>query len=287
MAYVALKQYHSNSVPGFVQGMDASSIYDVDSYPRFALGTGFKRQDGNIYRYASFATGTTTCTQGLLVSQTVANTCMASTDALVAAPVVALQMSDEASGTYAGAIGSRYFYFVLASTVIDQFAGGYVTITKDTGVGYCYRIKRNTAAATVNGTANMVLVELYEPLVVALSITSDISITGSLYNDLVPALYTTDHIIIGVTCANFATATTTAPKFGWVCTHGHCVCLTDGTVANGDAIQPSIVAAGAFSTYAVGTTSNASTGLFGAQMIGYAVDKAADTCYSSIFLIIE
>jgi len=287
MAYVALKQYHSNSIPGFLQGMSESIIYEVDSVAKFALGSGFKRADGNVYRYASFATSAVGA--GLLVGPTVANTCMVSTDALVAAPVAALQMGDEKDGIYPGAITSKYFYFVLASTVIDQFAGGYVTITKDTGVGYCYRIKRNTASATVNGTANMVLVELYEPLVVALSITSDISITGSLYNDLVAALVTTDHIVVGVTQAVMTGATTTTPRFGWICTHGLCTCLQDGTVANGDAIQPSIVAAGAFSTFGVGTTANNGAGgaLFGSPLIGFAVDKSADTQHGTIFLRLE
>jgi hypothetical protein len=285
MAYVALKQYHSNSIPGFVQGIDESTIRDTDTVAKFALGTGFKRSDGNVYRYASFGTGAPTA--GLLVSQTVANTCKASTNALVIAPVASMQMDGETPGLYAGAKGSRYVWFTLASIVVGAFAGGYLTITKDTGVGYSYRIKGSTASATQAGNANIVILELYEPLQVALDNTSDISVTGCLHNDLVAALYTTDHIIVGVTQASMAAATTAIPLFGWICTHGVCTCLTDGTVANGDLIQPSVVAAGAFSTFAVGTTSNASGALFSAQQIGYCIDKAADTNHSTIFLTIE
>jgi hypothetical protein len=285
MAFVAIPQYHSNSIPGILQALGEKTIYDVDTSAKFALGAGFRRSDGNLYRYCSFATGAPTA--GLLVSQTVANTCMASTNALITAPVAAMQMGGDPTGTYAGAIGSRYVWFVLASIVKDAFAGGYVTFTKDTGVGYCYRIKGSTASATLNGTASTIILELYEPLQVAVDHTTDMSITGCLHNDLVAALQTTDHIIVGVTQATFAAATTSSPRFGWVCTHGICACLTDGTVANGDAIQASILVAGAFSTMGVGTTSNASGALFGMPIIGFAVDKAADTAYSSIFLTID
>ena len=285
MAYVAFRHYTSNSIPGILKGLGETTIADVDTYPKFAIGAGFQRQDGNFYRYCSFATGAPT--QGLLVSQTVANTCSASTDALIIAPLATMQMSDDMPGTYAGAIGSRYVWFVLASTIIDQFAGGYITMTKDTGVGYCYRIKKNTASATINGTASTVILELYDPLQVAVDHTTDMSITGCLHNDLVSALDTTNHIIVGVTQADFTGATTAAPKFGWICTHGVTACLQDGTVANGDMIQPSIAVAGAFSTYGVGTTSNASIALFGSQIIGYCIDQSADTQHASIFLTIE
>jgi hypothetical protein len=287
MAFTAMKEYYSNAVPGWLQGIDESTIYDVDTLPKFAIGSGFKRADGNIYRYSSFATGTTGCTQGILVSQTVANTCMASADALIIAPVVAQQMPDEQPGTYAGAILSRYVWFVLASCVKDQFAGGYVTMTKDTGYGYTYRCKGNTASATLNGTANTVILELYSPLQVAVNHTTDMSITGNIYNDLVSALVTTDHIVAGVTCANFAAATTTTPLFGWICTHGVCTCLQDGTVVNGDMIQPSIKTVGAFCSYGVGTSTNNAAPLFGSQQIGFCIDTAATGNYSTIFLEIE
>lgn len=287
MAFVAIPQYTSNSIPGILHALGEKTIYDVDTSAKFALGAGFRRSDGNLYRYCSFATGAPTA--GLLVSQTVANTCMASTNALIVAPVAAMQMGDDQPGTYAGAIGSRYVWFVLASIVKDAFAGGYVTFTKDTGVGYCYRIKRNTASATLNGTASVIILELYDPLQVAVDHTTDMSITGCLENDLVSALVTTNHIVVGVTQGNFAAATTSAPLFGWVCTYGICCCLQDGTVANGDAIQPSIAVAGAFSVFGVGTTNNDGAGgsLFGSQMIGFAVDQSADTQYASIFLKLE
>lgn len=291
MAFTAIPaEQYNNAVPGLLQGIDASSIYDIDSTPRYAIGTGFKRHDGNIYRYCSFATGTTGITQGVLVSQTVSNTCSLSTDALVIAPVVGLQQATEQNGTYPGMIGSRFVVFTLASTIVNQFAGGYLSANKDTGYGYTYRIKSNTASATVNSNANAVILELYSPLQVALDTATDISVIGCLYNDLVKALVTTNHIIVGVTCANFATATTSAPVYGWICTHGVCTCLTEGTVTNGDMIQPSIKTSGAFCSYGVGTSggdSGAGLVLFGSQPIGFCIDKTATAGYSAIFLSIE
>jgi hypothetical protein len=186
-------------------------------------------------------------------------------------------------------IGSRFVVFTLASTIANQFAGGYLSTNVDTGKGYCYRIKSNTASATIGGNANAVLLELYEPLQVALDITTDISVIGNLYNDLVKALVTTNHIVVGVTVANMATATTTTPVYGWICTHGVCTCLTEGTVTNGDMIQPSIKTSGAFCSYGVGTsTSDANAGgMFGSQQIGFCIDKTANAGYSAIFLQIE
>jgi hypothetical protein len=284
MAYVAINQYPSNASQGLLQGIGEASIYDLDTRPKFAIGTGFKRADGNIYRYASFATEATTV--GKLVGMTVANTFSASTNGLLIAPVAAMQRSDEPNGTYPGSIGSRFLWMTLASTVIDQFAGGYITMTKDTGVGYCYRIKGNTESATLNSNANIVVLELYEPLVLATDLTTDCTVIGSLYNDVIAALCSTNHIIVGVTCRTMTGATTAAPKYGWICTHGVCSCLQDGTVTDGDIIQASLVTAGAFQTMGVGTTNSFSTAA-GQQILGYCLNKSATTQHATIFLQVE
>jgi hypothetical protein len=270
----------NNAVPGVAQGISEASIYDVDTRAKFAIGTGFTRQDGNKYRYGNFITATT---QGKLVSHLRADLDKASTNALIVAPAAAYQQNNETVGLYPGALGSRYIIFTLASTVKDQWQGGYITMTKDTGVGYIYRIKGNTAAATLNSVANLVIIELYEPLQVAVDATTDASITASLYNDLLAGFASAaNNICVGVTCAN-----QTANSYGWICTHGVCACLQDGTVANGDMIQASALTAGAFSTYGVGTTSNGAGILFGGQAIGYCIDQSATTQHATIYLQIE
>lgn len=270
----------NNAVPGLANGIGESSIYDIDARAKFAIGTGFVRADGNRYRYGNFITA---CTQGKLVSHLRADLDKVSTNALLVAPAAAYQQPNETPGLYPGAIGSRYLIYTLASTIKDQFQGGYITMTKDTGVGYSYRIKGNTAAATLNAVANLVIIELYEPLVVAIDTTTDTSVTASLYNDLVAGFASAaNNICVGVTVANM-----TANTYGWICTHGVCACLQDGTVANGDMIQASALTAGAFSTYGVGTTSNGAGILFGGQVIGYAIDQSATTQHATIYLQIE
>lgn len=272
--------YTSNAIQGMLNGIGEASIYDIDKNAKFAVGSAFRRQDGNIYRYGNFITATS---QGKLVSHLRADMDKVSTDALIVAPAAAYQQATEQPGVYPGAIGSRFIVFTLASTVKDQWQGGYITMTKDTGVGYCYRIKGNTAAATLNSTANLVVIELYEPLVVAVDATTDASVTASLYNNLVAGFASAaNNICIGVTVAN-----QTANTYGWICTHGVCACLQDGTVANGDMIQASALTAGAFSTYGVGTTSNGAGILFGGQPIGYCIDQSATTQHATIFLQID
>ena len=268
----------NNAIPGVAQGIGESSIYDVDTRAKFAVGTGFIRADGNKYRYGNFITATT---QGKLVSHLRADLDKASTNALVTAPAVAYQQPNETSGLYPGAKGSRYIIYTLASTIKDQWAGGYITITKDTGVGYSMRIKGNDA--TSDHYSSLVLIELYEPLPIALDTTSDTSITASLYVDLLAGFASAaNNICVGVTVAN-----QTANSYGWICTHGVCACLQDGTVANGDLIQASALTAGAFSTYGVGTTGNAGGILFGGQCIGYCIDQSATTQHATIYLQIE
>jgi hypothetical protein len=268
----------NNAVPGVANGISEASIYDVDTRAKFAIGTGFTRSDGNKYRYANFITATT---QGKLVSHLRADMDKASTDALCVASASTYQMPDETPGIYPGMIGSRYVIYTLASVVKDQWAGGYFTTHKDAGVGYSYRIKGNTAVGTPD--SGNCRIELYEPLVVAVTVATDTSITASLYNNCLAGFGSAaNNIIVGVTQAN-----QTANSYGWICTHGVTACLQDGTVANGDCIQASALTAGAFSTYGVGTTSNGAGILFGAQMIGYCIDQSATTQHATIYLQIE
>jgi len=268
----------NNAVPGMANGISESSIYDIDSRAKFAIGTGFVRADGNRYRYGNFITATT---QGKLVSHLRADMDKVSTDALCVASGVAYQMPDETNGVYPGMIGSRYVIITLASTVKDQFAGGYFSTHKDAGLGYTYRIKGNTVVG-VPDSGNFRL-ELYEPLVVAVTTATDISLTASLYNNLLAGFASAaNNIVVGATIANM-----TANTYGWICTHGVCACLQDGTVANGDMIQASALTAGAFSTYGVGTTSNGAGILFGGQAIGFCIDKSATTQHATIYLQVE
>lgn len=274
--------YNSNSLAAVNTVGGDVDLYQIDATQKFALGTPITRVDGNKYRYANFVTATT---QGKLVSHVVADTDNASTDALVVAPAAAYQQPIEQVGVYPGAIGSRFIVYTLASVVKDQFAGGYLTVNLDTGYGYIYRIKGNTATSSGGvGTGNL-LIELYDKIVVALSATSDTGIVGSLYSDCIVATPATNFVTVGVTMANM-----TANTFGWICTHGVCACLQDGAVTAGDIIQAGITTAGAYQTMGIGTTNSFSTAA-GLNILGYCVQQPATnsgvSSYGTIFLQLE
>lgn len=272
--------YNSNSLAAVNTVGGDIDLYAIDSTQKFALGTPITRVDGNKYRYANFVTATT---QGKLVSHVVADTQHASTDALLVAPAVAYQMPDEQPGLYPGAIGSKYIIMTHASMIKDQFAGGYITMNLDTGYGYIYRIKGNTASN--DPVSGKFRIELYDKLQVAIDATTDSGLVGSLYSDCIEATPGTDYVTVGVTMANM-----TANTFGWICTHGICTCLQDGAVAAGDIIQIGITTAGAYQTMGIGTTNSFST-VAGLNILGYCVQVPATnsgvTSYGTIFLQLE
>jgi hypothetical protein len=277
--------YIANAVPGWLNGINDSAIYDIDARAKFAVGSGFKRSDGNIYRYINSITG-------VAANKLVAHNGyqdVAYATSMVTLGTAGTQQSNETTGVYPSYIGSRYILIALASVVKDMWAGGYITIARGTGLPYCYRIKGNTASATLNSVANSVLIELYEPLqaTLAASTTTYLSIVGSMFNYMELATgtgtaATTSYCAMGVSCA-----TLTANTYGWICTHGVTACLTDGTVTAGCLLQSSPKIAGAVAQYGVGTTSNASNLLFVNQPVGCCIDPAADTYYSTVYLQLE
>lgn len=278
MAYVnGGLTYNTNSIQGWLNGIDEASIFDIDVRPKFAIGSGFKRADGNIYRYSNFigAVG-----QGLLVSHIVADVDTKYSQPPVILGTSATQQGGDPIGTYPSRINSRYVLVTGAGAVKDMYAGGYFSVGRGTGAGYCYRIKGNTAAATVNAVANTVIIELYDQLAVALDASTYVSIIGSLYTDLIACTPGTNYMPIGVTQANM-----TANTFGWVCTSGVTQCLVDGTIAGGDVIQPSVATAGALQAAGVGTTSVAA--LIGQNFCGYCIDPAATTYYGVFHIELE
>ena len=173
--------YSSNSIPSLMSVGGDIDIYGIDANQKYALGTRVTRNDGSIYRYSSFVTATA---RGLLVAHMSTDVDNASTDALLIAPSATYQQASEQSGLYPGAVGSRYVVMTLASVIKDQFAGGYLTTNLDTGYGYVYRIKGNTATGVGTPTATVILIELYDKIQVAIDATTDSTLVGCLYTDL-------------------------------------------------------------------------------------------------------
>ena len=268
MAYVnGGLTYNTNSIQGWLNGIDEASIYDVDVRPKFAIGSGFKRADGNIYRYCNFIG---TATQGVMVSHIVADVDVKYAQPPVIMGTSATQQGGDAIGTYPSRINSRYVLVTGAGAVKDMYAGGYLSVGRGTGAGYSYRIKGNTAAATVNAVANTVIIELYDQLVLALDASTYVSLIGSLYTDLIICTPGTNYLSVGVTQGNM-----TANTFGWVCTHGVTQCLVDGTITAGDVVQPSVATGGALQAAGVGSTDISA--LIGQNFVGYCIDPAATT----------
>jgi hypothetical protein len=274
---VGTNTYFSNAIPGMVNVGADIDIFETNLNPKWAVGTGFSRQDGNRYRYVQSTAGAAV---GLIVSQDISETNNASTDALVTAPVVTYQMADEPNGTYPGALGSRYVIYTLAAVTKNQFAGGYFVVGGDTGYGYIYRIKGNTA--TDNPASGKIRIELYDKIQVALDATSDTGIVGSIYNDVRACTAGTDFVAVGATVSAIA-----ATYFGWIQTHGVACVLQSDTCTGGDIVTLSATVAGAYQTMGVGTTSVAAA--VGQQILGYSlqVPAAGTTGYGTIYLQLE
>lgn len=105
-----------------------------------------------------------------------------------------------------------------------RLKGATLVINDDTGDGYTYTIKNNTA-----GTASAkVTLTLNEPLVEALDATSDVLIVSSPFDNVVVS--TGALAVVGVACVDSTAATNSRTEYLWVQTKGiAAVKVTTGT----------------------------------------------------------
>lgn len=264
MAQSALT-YFSNSTPE--PQLFKGNIYKVDSSPKYDIGHRVATSDGRVFRYGQVGAATAA---GLLVSQDVSTTVVADTDNSVIAPASAVAVPGEVLKP--GAIGSRYVEVTLAGKTANQFAGGYFCTTDDTGEGYTYRIKGNTA--TGDPAAGNLRLELHDPLQVALDATTDFAIVGSLYSDL-KAADATDYAVAGVTTAAYSAA-----GWGFVQTWGPCAVLCDASVAG-----PSVGGIATLSDGVAGAVQLQDA--FTEPIVGYGLIEGDDTGYCVVYLQIQ
>jgi hypothetical protein len=237
MAIATSTNYYASSIIGIPGAGADIDIHERNTTPRFAVGFGFERSDGNKFRYVQYSTAVSA---GSLVGNLTTGTYKASTDALVVATGTAAAVANEIIKP--GDIGSRYVEITLASIAANQFAGGYFVPTKDTGAGYVYRIKGNTA--TGNPVSGNFRLELYEKIKVKLDNTTDIAIAPSKYVNLAPTNPVSGTVsnVVGVVMAP-----ATADNYGWVCTRGICAALASTTgITYGAAIANAIVTTGSY-----------------------------------------
>lgn len=205
----------TNRVGGEGKGSKAGQgIYAESSTPKFPIGEKLEFADGRCFRYGYTAAAVNA---GLLVSQDLSATALVESDDIVIA----------ASGDYSPAAGSSKVQITLASISANDYAGALLQITDDDGEGIQYRIKSNSATGAT--TSGKVDIELFDPIKVALTTSSDIAIVGSLWYNVRGATAGTDYLVSAVTPIAF-----TANYYGWFQTAGIALILADGTIAIGD-----------------------------------------------------
>ena len=146
---------------------------------------------------------------------------------VVAAPTDGVEITAITAATDKG---TYKVSFVLASVDANQFRNGYLVVTLGTGVGYRYRIKSNTASATVDTVANTVIVTLYDPLQTALAATDNIVVKASRTSKVLVGTAALDNIGVAVAPAPAATNSTT--YYFWAQTSGVAYGPSNGVASN-------------------------------------------------------
>lgn len=260
--------YYSNAITGYPTLVADADILTANATPKFPIGYGFKRADGNVYRYCHVGTATNA---GLLVGSTIASAAAAYNAAAIVAPAAAQVVPGEPNIT-AGSAGSHYVEATIAGIAAGKYRGGYLAVTRATALGETYRILDNTATGTP--ASGNIRLQLAESIKVALAATTGSLIVGSMYTDMAATTSST------VLATGVLMATTTSTNiFAWVCTHGIVGVQEDATTAitAGQSIIPSRNTAGAVQTATQigGTQLVASFG--GTTIIGYCVATAGST----------
>lgn len=234
-------------------------LYEQSSVQNFPIG--YKRvfDDGREYRYGYFAAAVN---RGVLVGPDRSSNCVVEIDnKATAAAIGATSVILTDAGT-------------LSAVTADQFAGGYLHTTDDTGEGYQYRIKSNTAASS-----NAVTFTLYDPLVIAIDTTTDVAITGCQFDELIIAS-TTDTLVTGVSVINM-----TANYYGWVQVAGIATVLSDGVIPDGAPVTLSDGVNGAVQQLGGGPA--AVGDLITEQFVGTACFASDDTGHVGVKLCLE
>ena len=234
-----ITSFAAMGVPASVSEFDP---YESTTNPKRPVGFKVEDVNGNVYRWAHF--GATT-TQGKVVSQDVSESSYVDSDNVILAPASCVTTTD-------GTVGSRFVEITLAAITADQFAGGTLLISDDTGEGYTYRIVGNTA--TDNPATGTIRVELARGLQVAVDATSDFEILGSKYANLEPASAIGAGNALDAIPAGVSVGSQAAADYGWIQTKGIVGVLTNGSPLVGQGVCVSGTTAGAVDIAASNTT---------------------------------
>jgi hypothetical protein len=137
----------------------------------------------------------------------------------------------------AAAIGATSVTITSSLTVAANIlAGGYLTIDTTPGQGYTYKIKANTAVTSATG----MVVTLEDPILVALTTSSTVTLIASPYSNVIVNPATASGTPVGV-----AVFPVTNAQYGWLQVTGPCNVLADGAITVGTSVCASNGTAGA------------------------------------------
>lgn len=234
------------------------NFYTIDTVQRYPLGTKLEIGD-NTFRYVEF--GGTTKAGDLMAGE----------------PPDAAHDDLDPTGTGTGAgvaVGDKIISIATSITlVVNEYAGGYMVIEADTGVGYAYLIEANEVAA---GAANA-LFRIKLGLAVALNATSDVKLIKSRFKEVLIIPTSIDAIPVGVSVGVGADG-----SFGWMATKGPWSVLTLDGVTIGEHVR----ASGATTAGAVVALDRDGTAEDEAE-VGLVMDVGATTEQSLIALDLE
>lgn len=270
--------YYSNGIVGqMMAGVDVD-ITATHTLPKYPVGQGFTRADGNVYRYANIGTATNS---GQLVGPTTASGGATYGAAVVVASASAVIEQAEYP-IQPGQAGSHYVEVTIASIAANKYQGGYLVTTRGTGLGETYRIVGNTATNTP-ATGNL-HIKLNEPLKVALTVSTGLIIVPSMFTDCA-ASATSSTQVTGVLCST----TTSTNLWAWVQTRGVTACAEDASlaVAAGHQLTVSRVTSGSYASIASGSTT-VGFGPLASPIIGYCITTASSSSrLGAIYLQLE
>lgn len=185
----------------------------------------------------------------------------------ISAPLVANHINTTAAVTAAGVTQVSVTVGATAVTA-DQYAGGYLAVDVDPG-NNVYLIVGNTAC----GSAGTTVVTLAEPLTVALTGTSRISLYPNQFQSIIVS-----SSAVAFQAAGVANVSLTAANYGWVQVGGYCSVLSDGAITKNAGAIISDAVAGAVEIEVAGTVT---------KRVGYAPELTVDTAYRPVVLEIK
>lgn len=174
----------------------------------------------------------------------------------------------------AAAIGATAVTITLGGTAVtaNQYAGGYAIISAGPGIGQTLKIASHPAQSTTTGN---VVITLADPLSVALTTSSTVSLVLPQYGSMNGTDFTSFGVIInpttatgkvlGVTLYPIPASTANQASYGFIVCKGPVACLCGATTAIGLDVMPSSATAGAVIPYVVATRNRIGTAVVAGQ----------------------